>query len=513
MKFDTTTIIIAGIATLVVILLIVIVIALFLLFRSIGKNAQVFNAVQTDVQSLGGKLEKVESSQGVTNQGVNGIGVEVRGLSERISTVERNQGALGQGVHFSTTNTISSITELKTLTSGVTEATGAIRTELSRAKSDLSELGERLSSVEKNQTNVTQGVGNLATNTLSAITELKALTTSLTEATGAMRAELSKAKSDLSEVGERLFTVEKNQTNVNQGVGHLATNTLSAITELKALTTSLTEATGAMRVELSRAKNDLTELHSHVKNGQEVERQVAESVYRLESIIAGTQSKGLAGENVLELVFSKLPIEWQVRNFRIGGKTVEFALRLPNNLIMPIDSKWAATHLLEQFIQAENIQEQQKIKKSIEDVVLQKAKEVKKYIEPSVTVNFGVAVIPDAVYDLCSGIQSEAFQLNVVLVSYSMFVPYLLLVFQTILRSSQSIDLQKLDLYLQTTQESMKALQDEIEGRFSRAITMMSNSRDEMRAHISKVNGSLTGLQISTSATPLMGELTSEETG
>jgi DNA recombination protein RmuC len=180
---------------------------------------------------------------------------------------------------------------------------------------------------------------------------------------------------------------------------------------------------------------------------------------------------------------------------------------------MPIDSKWAATHLLEQFIQAENIQEQQKIKKSIEDVVLQKAKEVKKYIEPSVTVNFGVAVIPDAVYDLCSGIQSEAFQLNVVLVSYSMFVPYLLLVFQTILRSSQSIDLQKLDLYLQTTQESMKALQDEIEGRFSRAITMMSNSRDEMRAHISKVNGSLTGLQISTSATPLMGELTSEETG
>ncbi len=453
MKLDTATIIMAGVAALVVILLIVIIIALFLLFRNIRKNTQVFGTVQAEMQNLGGRLEKVESGQGVTNQGVNAVGVEVRGLTERILTVEKNQSALGQGVHFSTTNTLSSITELKTLTSGVTEATSAIRVELSKAKSDLSELGERLS------------------------------------------------------------TVEKNQTNVNQGVGNLSSSTLSAITELKALTTSLTDATGAMRAELSKAKNDLTELHTHVKTGQEAERQMAESIYRLESIIAGTQSKGLAGENVLEMVFSKLPIEWQVRNFKIGGKIVEFALRLPNNLIMPIDSKWAATHLLEQFIGAEDIQEQQKIKKSIEDVVLQKAKEVKKYIEPSVTVNFGVAVIPDAVYDLCSGIQSEAFQLNVVLVSYSMFVPYLLLVFQTILRSSQSIDLQKLDLYLQTTQESMKALQDEIEGRFSRAITMMGNSRDEMRAHISKVNGSLTGLQISASTDPLMGELTSGAVG
>ncbi len=453
MKFDTTTIIMVGVAALVIILLIVIIIALFLLFRNIRKNSQVFGGVQIEMQNLGGRLEKVESGQGVTNQSVNAVGVEVRGLTERISTVEKNQSALGQGVHFSTTNTLSSITELKTLTSGVTEATSAIRSELSKAKSDLSELGERLS------------------------------------------------------------TVEKNQTNVNQGVGNLSSSTLSAITELKALTTSLTDATGAMRAELSKAKNDLTELHTHVKTGQEAERQMAESIYRLESVIAGTQSKGLAGENVLEMVFSKLPIEWQVRNFKIGGKTVEFALKLPNNLIMPIDSKWAATHLLEQFIGTEDIQEQQKIKKSIEDVVLQKAKEVKKYIEPSVTVNFGVAVIPDAIYDLCSGIQSEAFQLNVVLVSYSMFVPYLLLVFQTILRSSQSIDLQKLDLYLQTTQESMKALQDEIEGRFSRAITMMGNSRDEMRAHISKVNGSLTGLQISTNANSFMGELTSEEIG
>lgn len=309
---------------------------------------------------------------------------------------------------------------------------------------------------------------------------------------------VSGLQTDMRGLGERISTVENGQNRVYQGVGYLATNALTAITELKSLTNGLNDATGAMRSELSRAKNDLTELHTHVKTGQEFERQVGESVRRLETIIAGTQTKGSAGENILEVVFSKLPVEWQVRDFKIGGKSVEFALRLPNNLILPIDSKWTASKLIEQFLNTEDIQEQQKIKKLIEEVVLTKAKEVKKYIDPNLTVNFGVAVIPDAVYDLCSGIQSEIFLLNVVIVSYSMFVPYLLLVFQTTLKSNQSIDLQKIDSYLKTAQESINAIHEELDGRFSRAITMMGNSRDELRTIVGKLGGSLTGLQMGT---------------
>ena len=171
-------------------------------------------------------------------------------------------------------------------------------------------------------------------------------------------------QSDLRGLSERISTVEQNQNNVNQGVGNFATDALSKISELKTLTASLSDATGAMRTELAYTKNDLTALHSHVKAEQETDRQIAESVRRLETVIAGTQSKGSAGENVLEVVFAKLPIEWQLRDFRLAGKTVEFALRLPNNMILPIDSKWAATNLLEQFIGTEDIQEQQRLKKA-----------------------------------------------------------------------------------------------------------------------------------------------------
>jgi len=311
---------------------------------------------------------------------------------------------------------------------------------------------------------------------------------------------LNLLQNDIRGLSERIASVEHHQSQVNQGVAYLATNAMSSIKELATLTGGLNEAAGAMRSDLSRAKNDLTELHAHVRASQESERQTADSIRRLESIIAGTQSKGSAGENVLELVFSKLPIEWQVRDFKVAGKSVEFALRLPNHLVLPIDSKWTATHLIEQFRGCEDIQEQQKLKRAIEEAVLQKAREVRKYLDPSLTVSFGLAVIPDAVYDLCAGIMPQTFELNVVLVSYSMFIPYLLLVFQTTLKTSQSLDLQKLDAYLQTADESIRILHDELDGRFSRAITMMNNSRDEMRTVLGKLGGSLAGLQIGAGA-------------
>lgn len=331
-----------------------------------------------------------------------------------------------------------------------------------------------------------------------ALAELRTLTNGLGETTAVIRAGLAQTGSVLV---AKVNDAQQQSIQVGAGLaGDIAKfqqESGMALAELRTLASGLSETTASIRNELARAKNDLTELQTIAKSRQELEIQTAESVRRLEAIIAGTQTKGAAGENILELVFAKLPIEWQARNFQVGGKPVEFGLRLPNNLILPIDSKWAATNLLERFVAASDIDEQQRLKASIEDAVLKKAKEVKKYIDPSVTVAFGVAVIPDAVYDLCAGVQTDVFQMNVVLVSYSMFIPYLLLVFHTMLKTSQSVDLQKLDAHLQTVQTSITALQAELDGRFSRTITMLNNSRDDMRAHISKVGSSLTSLQIS----------------
>lgn len=97
---------------------------------------------------------------------------------------------------------------------------------------------------------------------------------------------------------------------------------------------NLTQAIQDVRVQTAS-------LNANVKARFEVEKQTADSIARLETIIAGSGSKGAAGERILENLVSKLPTEWQVQNFRVGNKSVEFGLRLSNGLILPIDSKWA----------------------------------------------------------------------------------------------------------------------------------------------------------------------------
>ncbi len=308
-----------------------------------------------------------------------------------------------------------------------------------------------------------------------------------------MAQTMSAVQVEMRGMAERVGAVEQRQTVANQSLG--------------SLTSGLADSTQSLRGELARATSGLAQLNTLAHARQEIEQRTADSIHRLESIIAGTQAKGSAGENILEVVFAKLPVDWQVRDFRVGGKTVEFGLKLPNNLILPIDSKWAATHLLEQFVNCDDPVQQVQLKQEIERRVLEKAREVRKYIDPNVTVPFGVAAVPDAVFDLCNSIQADALSLSVVIISYSLFLPYLLLVFQTMLRADQSIDLAKLDAYLHTVQESTQAMQEELDGRYSRALTMLANSRDDLRAHLSKVTSSMTGLQLSRNA----GELQSGE--
>ena len=242
----------------------------------------------------------------------------------------------------------------------------------------------------------------------------------------------------------------------------------------------------------------LTELQSYTKARHDLERQAADSIRHLEAVIAGTQTRGAAGENVVELLFAKLPAEWQVRNLWVGNKVVEFAVRLPNGLVLPIDSKWPAAKLLEDFASCGDGDEQRRLKARIEAAVLDRAREVVRYIDPSLTMTFAVAAVPDAAYDLSTGVHHEAFRLNVVIVSYSMLLPYLLLVFHTVHKAALAVDMEKLSAHLQHALSMVGALQAEVEGRLSRAIVMLTNSRDDLRVQLSQVGSRLNGLQGST---------------
>lgn len=292
---------------------------------------------------------------------------------------------------------------------------------------------------------------------------------------------------------ERVSRVESHQSYTNQSLATVGSNLAQTGTIAK----SLAETSEVIRTELSRTQNDLTELRANNSARQDIELKTAESIRRLEAVIAGTHSKGAAGENILDAMFSMLPVEWQVRNFRVNDQPCEFGLRLPNNLVLPIDSKWAATNLLEQFIACESLSDKQRLKGQIENVVLTKAKEVRKYIDPNITVRFGVAAVPDAVYELCSGLLCETFRYNVAIIPYSMFVPYLLLIFHTTLKTSQNIDSEVLEEKLQHALDIIGGLREEVEGRYARALTMLSNARTDMGASLGKLNSEIVALTTS----------------
>jgi len=238
----------------------------------------------------------------------------------------------------------------------------------------------------------------------------------------------------------------------------------------------------------------LLTLQAYAQARQDSERAAAESIRRLEGVLAGSYSKGAAGERVLERALAQLPAEWQVRDFRVGNKVVEFGLRLPNDLILPVDSKWPASALLRAFNASESPDERARLKRQIESVVLQKAQEVRKYVDPQLTVPYCVAAVPDAVYDLCWGTQVDLLRRNVVLISYSLFLPYLLLVFQTALKSPRAVDADELEAALDGAQDGLRAAQEELEGRLARAIIMLGNAREDLSAHLRRARRSLGAL-------------------
>ncbi|GAB4330961.1 MAG: hypothetical protein Kow0010_16060 [Dehalococcoidia bacterium] len=306
---------------------------------------------------------------------------------------------------------------------------------------------------------------------------------------------LAEVQGELRSLNDRLGRLEGHDTALREG-----------FSSLSAGTTHLRTTAEAIRADLVQAREAIAEMQSAARARYELERATAESIRRLEAVIAGASSKGAAGENVVDAVFSRLPAEWQARNFRVGNRIVEFGLRLPNGLVLPIDSKWPATNLLEQFLGCDDPAELVRLRSQIESVVLEKAREVAKYLDPGLTAGFGIAVVPDAVFEVCGAAQVDALDHHVVVVGYGMFVPYLLLVFHTVLKTSQDIDLERLASYLDQVERSIRAVEEELEGRHARALTMLQNSRDDMRAYLGKVSAGLSAIQIR-AGEPAAGEL------
>lgn len=257
-----------------------------------------------------------------------------------------------------------------------------------------------------------------------------------------------------------------------------------------------------------------TQLQDHLKNGiektrglledlkranqvrQEKEAEFLERIKRVDEIIAGTSAKGMSGEKILRETFKKLPPEMIETNFTVGGKTVEFALILPNGKRLPIDSKWPAGDLLLELEKETSPKKRQEIIKKIEKETIRRVKEVKQYIDPRVSWSQAVAAVPDSVYSVCQNAHLRARENDVILMPYSMVLPLLLYMYRLHLQYAVSIDVENLQTHLISISRNLDGMENILENKIYRGSTMISNAYLEYKQMISKIRSSLNALQL-----------------
>src|SRR4030095_5622208 len=108
----------------------------------------------------------------------------------------------------------------------------------------------------------------------------------------------------------------------------------------------LADATLGIRGELGHAQRALAEVRALEQGRTKQWELAAASLRRLEAGIAGSASRGAAGENILGRAPWQLPPDPVETTLAVGNKVVEYALRLPGGRYLPIDSKWTGAAAL-----------------------------------------------------------------------------------------------------------------------------------------------------------------------
>ena len=256
-----------------------------------------------------------------------------------------------------------------------------------------------------------------------------------------------------------------------------------------------------LRERLAQTQSVVEGMRSALSARQSVEEDARASLRRLESVIAGSSTRGAAGENIIEEVLKHLPTEMLQHNIWVGGKVVELALRLPGGKFLPIDSKWVSSGALEQLADSSlDAPRRTQLVGQVEREVERRVREVSQYISPDATSPFALAVIPDAAYDVCRGAIVDAHKRHVMVVGYGMALPYLLTLYQLHLQFARTVDMERMQSALIDVERHLDVLENVLENKLQRAVTMLQNAYGEGKQVSARIRASARSIQVQETA-------------
>lgn len=252
-----------------------------------------------------------------------------------------------------------------------------------------------------------------------------------------------------------------------------------------------------LRERLAQTQSVVEGLRSALSARQPIEEEARASLKRLESVIAGSSTRGAAGEHILEEALRHLPPEMLQRNVWVGGKVVELALRLPGGKLLPMDSKWVSSLALEQLAEPGlDAARRAQLIGQVEREVERRVREVSQYIDPATTSPFALAVIPDAAYDVCRSAIVSAHRRHVMVVGYAMALPYLLTLYQLHMQFARSVDMEKLQSALIDIERQVDVLEGILENKVQRSLTVLQNAYTEGKQATAKIRSTAQSVQI-----------------
>lgn len=259
----------------------------------------------------------------------------------------------------------------------------------------------------------------------------------------------------------------------------------------------VTQGVSALKQFQDDVRNQLAQVGRWTQSLSEMQGESRSILQRMQLLLAGTPHRGAAGESILREILSLLPAGLREENVRINNQVVEFAVKLPGDKFLPIDSKWPAIAQLEALETEQDIEKRSALIIDIDRAVARKAVDVAKYLDPDRTLMLGVAAVPDPIFSACTGAHVRAFQQGIIILPYSLAVPYVLSLLVLLWRFGQALDTSRLQAAITQIERSLTASDAELDGRFSRALTMLQNTQGDLRLSTRGARDALASLRIS----------------
>jgi DNA recombination protein RmuC len=228
---------------------------------------------------------------------------------------------------------------------------------------------------------------------------------------------------------------------------------------------------------------------------REQEDQTQKEIRQIARVMLGSSTSGRSGERVLREALKELPAQWLIEQYAVNGKEVEFAIRLPDGMILPIDSKVVAQSHLDKLDAAATEQERASRAKEVRDEIIKRSKEVTKYVDGR-TLSFAIMAIPDGVYQVAGSTFGDAFLKNHALIlPYSLVLPFILLTVEQHNRAPISADDVRATYLLTQAVAHLAKASDTLESHMGDAITRMRNGAETMKNELNAARLALSQAQ------------------